>query len=145
MFTGPARLSCRTSICLASLLMTGCVIGPSDNPRLASAVKQHYAAFATEEQGGCRSPKIDTIQEQRLVETSTVGNEVMMIRYSYYDPHVDMDADWDKLVYLSQPCGGIAERRFVLKKTDLGYRVTEMSGEHRHENGEHHHHEESAN
>lgn len=116
---------------LVFLTMTGCVAGQSDDPRLASVIKEHYAAHATEEQGACRSPKIDTIQERRLVEQSADGGEVMVIRYSYYDRHADMDANWSKLVHLTQPCGGIAERRFILAKSDLGYRVKEMGGERR--------------
>lgn len=120
-----------TAVSLAVLATAGCVMGPSDDPKLANAIKQHYAHHATEEQGACRAPKIDTIQEQRLVEKSDDGGDVMIIRYSYFDRYVDMDADWDRLVHLSQPCGGIAERQFVLAKSPLGYRVTDMSGEQR--------------
>lgn len=117
--------------CIAALILTGCMSGPDQDPGLASAIKEHYAAHATEEQGACRSPKIDTIQAHRLVETSAEGEDVMMVRYSYFDRHADMDENWDKLVHLSQPCGGIAERRFVLAREKLGYRVTAMDGEHR--------------
>lgn len=117
---------------VAVFALSGCVLGPGNDPGLASAIKKHYASHAAEEEGACRSPKIDTIQEQRRLESSADGGEVLQVRYSYFDPHVDMDAAWDKLVHLSQPCGGIAERRFVLVKSDLGYRVTSMSGEHQH-------------
>ncbi|MEM7042837.1 MAG: hypothetical protein AAF543_08495 [Pseudomonadota bacterium] len=124
----------RPSCLVAAMVMTGCAISPADRT-LASVIKQHYAAHATEEEGACRTPRIDTIQEQRLLERSSDGSEVMMVRYSYFDSHADMDERWDKLVYLSQPCGGISERRFVLIKDDFSYRVTEMSGEHHGDEG----------
>ncbi|MGI9499477.1 MAG: hypothetical protein ACR2P3_05535 [Geminicoccaceae bacterium] len=120
--------------CAAILTVAGCVMGPDNDPGLASAIRAHYAAHATEEEGACRSPKIDTIQEHRVVARSADDSEVVMVRYSYFDRHADMDANWDRLVHLSQPCGGIAERRFVLARGALGYRVTDMGGEHR--NGE---------
>ncbi len=123
------------SMCFLSsvwlLIATGCAMGSGVDPGLASAIKEHYAAHATEEEGACRSPKIDTIQEHRPLETSKDSQNVMMVRYSYFDRHADMDANWDKLVYLSQPCGGIAERRFVLGRDERGYRVMDMGGEHR--------------
>lgn len=118
------------SSCLL-LTTAGCVMEGDVDPALTSVIKAHYSAHATEEEGVCRTPRIDTIQEHRLIETSTDGHDVMMVRYSYFDRHADMDANWDKLVYLSQPCGGIAERQFVLARSELGYRVTEMGGEHR--------------
>lgn len=111
--------------------MTGCMVGPENDPGLTSAIRAHYTAHATEEQGVCRSPKIDTIQDRRLVDMSAEGEEVMLVRYSYFDSHADMDAAYDKLVHLSQPCGGIAERQFTLTKTDVGYHVTDMGGEHK--------------
>jgi hypothetical protein len=114
---------------IAAIGLSGCAVGSPEDPAIAAAIKNHYAAHATEEGGSCRSPQIDTIQTRRTLETSVQGEEVMLVRYGYFDRHVDMDAAWDKLVSLSQPCGGIAERRFVLTKSDLGYRVTEMSGE----------------
>ena len=101
----------------------GCATS-SDDASIAAAIKQHYAAYATEEEGTCRTPRIDTIQERRPLESSPDGGEVVMVRYSYFDSHADMDAHYDKLVHLSQPCGGIEERRFVLARDDLGYRVT---------------------
>lgn len=118
-------------ICLLGLVLSGCAKAPEEETRLASAIRQHYAAHASEEEGACSTPKIDTIQEQRQVETSAGGEEVVQVRYSYFDPNVDMDARFDRLVHLSQPCGGIAERRFVLARSDVGYRVTAMSGERR--------------
>ena len=127
-----AIASCRPNralCCFAALAMTGCAFGSAGDPGLALAIKEHYAAHATEEQGACRNPKIDTIEERRLLEKSKGGEDVMKVRYSYFDPSADMDADWSKLVYLSQPCGGIAERRFVLAHDDRGYRVIAMSGE----------------
>ncbi|MDH3660007.1 MAG: hypothetical protein OEU92_08255 [Alphaproteobacteria bacterium] len=120
----------RRALCgFAVLLVSGCAIGEDGDPGLALAIREHYAAHATEEWGACRSPKIDTIQEHRVLEKSADGEDVIEVRYSYYDRHADMDAAWDKLVFLSQPCGGIAERRFVVARSDVGYRVTEMSGE----------------
>ncbi len=116
------------------LTMAGCALAPDDDQGLALVIKEHYAANATEEEGACRNPKIDSIQEHRLLETTADGDDVMMVRYSYFDRHADMDANWDRLVYLSQPCGGIAERRFMLEHGELGFRVTGMGGEHR--NGE---------
>ncbi|MEM9626771.1 MAG: hypothetical protein AAGA21_11115 [Pseudomonadota bacterium] len=104
---------------------------PNEESGLASAIKEHYAAHATEEDGACRRPNMDTIQEHRLIDRSAEGHDVMMVRYSYFDRHADMDANWDKLVYLSQPCGGIAERRFVLARSQLSYRVMAMDGERR--------------
>lgn len=114
---------------LAAVSLSGCAAGSANDQALASAIKAHYAAHASEEQGLCRSPQIDTIQTHQTLETSANGEQVMLVRYSYFDRHADMDAAWDKLVYLSQPCGGIAERRFVLAKSALGYHVIEMSGE----------------
>ncbi len=112
-----------------TLGFSACALGPATDPELASAIKAHYTAHATEEQGACGSPQIDTIQTHQTLETSANDEEVMLVRYSYFDRHADMDEAWDKLVYLSQPCGGIAERRFVLEKGARGYRVKEMSGE----------------
>ncbi|MGI9417553.1 MAG: hypothetical protein ACR2RA_06930 [Geminicoccaceae bacterium] len=109
--------------------MTGCAPGSQNDPGLATAIRAHYAAHATEEQGGCRSPQIDSIQDHRMMARSANGEEVMLVRYGYFDRHADMDAAYDKLVHLSQPCGGIAERRFTLARSDLGYRVIDMSGE----------------
>ena len=116
-------------LCIAFLAMTGCVSGGSSDPALASAIKDHYAAHATEEHGACQSPKIDSIQDHRLVERSAEGEEVMMVRYSYFDRHADMDANWNRYAHAGQTCGGIAERRFVLSRGDRGYRVIDMSGE----------------
>ena len=129
----PFRSLCMLSSVLL-LTVTGCAMGPDDDQHLALAIKEHYAANATEEAGACRSPKIDSIQEHRLLETTADGDDVMTVRYSYFDRHADMDANWDRLVHLSQPCGGIAERQFVLARGELGYRVIEMGGERR--NGE---------
>ena len=129
---------------IAVFALAGCGTGADHDPELTSVIKRHYAANATEEVGACPNPKIDTIQERRVVEQSADGDEVVMIRYSYFDPTVDMDADWDRLVYLSQPCGGLAERRFVLEKSPVGYRVKSMSGEHDHGHGSHQHDEDSA-
>lgn len=125
--------SCRLQAlsCIPVLCLSGCMMGSGDDPGLVSAIKGHYAAHATEEQGACTSPKIDTIQEHRRLEAAAEGAEIVQVRYSYFDRHVDMDAAWDKLVSLNQPCGGIAERRFALTKGELGYRVTGMSGERR--------------
>lgn len=117
------------SSCIVLISLSACVMGSAEDEGLTSAIREHYAAHATEEQGACRSPQIDTIQAHEALEKSADGDEVMLVRYSYYDRHADMDKAWDKLVYLSQPCGGIAERRFVLAKDALGYRVKEMSGE----------------
>jgi hypothetical protein len=119
----------QTSFLTILLGLAACVTGPADDQGLTSAIRAHYAAHATEERGACRSPRIDTVQAHQTLETSANGEEVMLVRYSYYDRHADMDAAWDKLVHLSQPCGGIAERRFVLTKNALGYRVKAMSGE----------------
>ncbi|MGI9500997.1 MAG: hypothetical protein ACR2P3_13245 [Geminicoccaceae bacterium] len=115
--------------CFVLLSIAGCASGESGDPALASAIKDHYAAHATEEQGACRSPKIDSILDRRLVKRSTDGDDVMMVRYSYFDRHADMDANWNRYAHAGQTCGGIAERRFVLSRGDLGYRVTDMSGE----------------
>lgn len=131
MTTGTYRGSLHAFVGVGLLAMTGCVMGPTGDPGLGIAIKEHYASHATEEDGACRSPKIDTIQAHRVIDRSEEGDEVMMVRYSYFDKHADMDANWDKLVFLSQPCGGIAERRFVLARDQLGYRVTEMGGERR--------------
>ncbi len=126
----------RSIACIAIFAAAGCTTGAPDDPDLASAIRQHYAAHATEEEGTCRSPKIDTIQAHRLVERTADGREEMLVRYSYFDRHADMDTDWDKLVHLSQPCGGIGERRFTLRKSPVGYKVVGMAGEHRHGAGE---------
>lgn len=120
-------------VSVAALGVFGCTVGPGYDPGLASAIKAHYAAHATEEQGNCRSPRIDTIQEARLLETTADGGDVMLVRYGYFDRHADMDANWSRLVHLSQPCGGLAERRFVLTKDGVDYRVSDMDGERRDE------------
>jgi hypothetical protein len=109
--------------------LSACAGGSLGDPAVVVAIKAYYAAHATEEKGSCRSPQIDTIQARQTLATSSGGEEVMLVRYSYFDRHADMDAAWDKLVHLSQPCGGISERRFVLAKGTPGYRVIEMSGE----------------
>lgn len=113
------------------LTMPGCALAPERDRALEAAIREHYAAHATEEQGACRTPKIDTIQDHHLVERSADGDDVLLVRYSYFDPHADMDANWDRLVYLSQPCGGLGERRFAVAPGELGYRVTRMGGERR--------------
>ncbi|MEZ5934863.1 MAG: hypothetical protein R3F54_23595 [Alphaproteobacteria bacterium] len=122
----PKALSCG-----ALLLLAACAGASDEDPRLTSAIRGYYAAHATEEQGACRSPKIDSIQDRHVLERSAEGGEVMLVRYSYFDRHADMDADWSRLVYLSQPCGGIAERRFEIIRGATGYQVTGMSGERR--------------
>lgn len=127
-FAKPLRSFCVLSSVLL-LTAAGCAAGSEDEQRIAQAIKEHYAAYATEEGGTCRSPKIDSVQEHRLLETTTDGFDVMMVRYSYFDRHADMDANWERLVYLSQPCGGIAERQFVLARSEFGYRVMDMDGE----------------
>lgn len=115
---------------IAALTVTGCAMGGHDDPELASSIREHYAAHATEEEGACRNPKIDTIQAHPVVERSEDGGEVMLVRYSYFDRHVDMEQRWSRLVHLNQPCGGIAERRFELMRDERGYRVIAMDGEH---------------
>ncbi len=116
---------------VAVATLGACVLGPSADPGLERVIKAHYAQHATEEEGNCRTPRIDTIQRHQAKGTSGSGDEVMTVRYSYYDRHADMDTDWGALFHLSQPCGGIAERDFSLIRTKLGYRVTDMSGEQR--------------
>ena len=123
--------------CAAVMMVAGCALQQTTDPALAAAIKAHYATHATEEQGACRSPKIDSIQDYRRLERSAADEDVMLVRYSYFDRHADMDADWSRLVYLSQPCGGIAERTFVIEKDERGYRVTDMSGERRDGKSEH--------
>lgn len=125
----------RSLLLAGGLAVTGCVTGPTADPGLEQAIKAHYAAHATEEAGACRAPRIDTVQDHRLVKRSKDGAEVMKVRYSYFDRHADMDADWQKLVYLSQPCGGIAERDFSLIRSHVGYKVVAMSGERRGSDG----------
>lgn len=115
-------------LALASAV-AGCVLGPSADPKLEQAIKTHYAHNATEEEGACQAPRIDTIQTHQLIDRSETGAEVMTVRYSYFDRHVDMDENWDRLVHLGQPCGGIAEREFSLTRSEFGYQVTAMSGE----------------
>jgi hypothetical protein len=114
------------------LLLGACALAPDDDPRLTAAIKAHYAAHAAEEQGACRRPRIDSIQERRRVARPAEDNsEVLEVRYSYFDRAADMDADWSRLAYLGQPCGGIAERRFVIRRGAAGYEVIGMSGERR--------------
>lgn len=113
------------------LLLGGCVMSPDTDPGLDSAIKTHYAAHATEEGGKCRTPKIDTIQSHQITGNSEEGGEVMSVRYSYYDRHADMDANLGAFFHQAQTCGGMAERSFSLVRTELGYRVTAMEGEHR--------------
>lgn len=126
------RLSSNVSsltVGIVTLTLSACVLGPTADPGLERAIKAHYAQHATEEDGGCRTPQIDTIQSHQTTSKSEDGDEVMTVRYSYFDRHADMDANWGALFHLSQTCGGIAERDFSLTRTDLGYRVTAMTGE----------------
>jgi hypothetical protein len=129
--TNPDRMPCLALSTAILLIVTACTSsqGSHSKHRLVSAIKQHYAAHATEEQGACRSPKIDTIMQQYLLERAAAGQEVMKVRYSYFDRHADMDANLDRIVHLSQPCGGIAEREFTLSQSPVGYQVMSMSGE----------------
>lgn len=117
---------------IAPLALAACVFGPTADPGLERAIKAHYASHATEEDGHCRTPEIDTIQShQTRSKSRSEGGDVVTVRYSYYDRHADMDANWGALFHLSQACGGIAERDFSLARTDRGYRVTDMTGERR--------------
>lgn len=118
---------------LALLALAGCSGKERYDGGLTSAIRDHYAANATEEEGVCGSPKIDTILEHRPAESTADGQEVVMVRYSYFDRHADMDAALDRVVHLSQPCAGIAERRFTIEGGPPGYRVAAMSGERRDE------------
>jgi len=130
----PARLPFRASSSMLGILtlsLSACVLGPKADPGLERVIKAHYAGHATEEDGVCRTPRIDTVQSYQMTGQSERGSEVMAVRYSYYDPHADMDADWSTFVHIGQKCGGLAERHFSLTRTDHGYQVTEMSGEQR--------------
>lgn len=119
------------ALAVAAFALGACVLGPSVDPGLERAIKAHYAGHATEEEGHCRTPKIDTIQSHQTTGKSETGDDVMTVRYSYFDQQADMDTNWGALFHLSQPCGGIAEREFSLIRTELGYRVTAMAGEKR--------------
>ena len=114
---------------LALLTIAGCSLEPDRDPQLTAAVKKYYATHATEEGGNCRKPKIDMIYEHRIVDASSDGADVMVIRYSYFDRHADMDANHDWVVHLSQKCAGITERQFVVARQDIGYHVKDMTGE----------------
>ncbi len=120
---------------LAAVIVTfglsACVLGPTADPGLERVIKAHYAKHATEEDGECRTPQIDTIRSNEVKRRSEDGEEVMTIRYSYFDRHADMDANWGALFHQSQPCGGFAERDFSLTRTNLGYKVVDMTGERR--------------
>lgn len=113
------------------LSLGACVLGPVADPGPDRVIKAYYARHATEENGKCRAPRIDTIQSHQPKSYLESGIEVVTIRYSYYDRHADMDANWGALFHLAQPCGGIAERDFSLIRTNLGYRITDMKGERR--------------
>jgi len=117
--------------CLAVALLSaaGCTFGSDRDHKLTAAVKKYYAANATEEQGRCRTPKIDTVYEHRIIKASSEGEDVMVVRYSYFDRHADMDANNNRFVSLSQVCAGIAERQFIVARQDIGYRVMDMDGE----------------
>lgn len=116
---------------VVALSLSACVIGPTVDHGTERIIKAHYAKHATEEDGKCRTPRIDTVQSYRPIGEPGTGSEVVAIRYSYYDPNADMDANWNALFHINQPCGGIAERNFALTRTELGYRVINMSGERR--------------
>jgi len=116
---------------MSSLAACGSGQGAKERAALTSAIKHHYAAHATEEQGGCRTPKIDTILQHHLLEPAADGQDVMMVRYSYFDRHADMDANLDRFISPIQTCGGISEREFKLNRSLLGYEVIAMSGERR--------------
>ena len=119
----------RVAPLLAMIPLVGCAAGPGLEPGLAQAIQTYYAGHATEEGGDCRTPQIDTIQTFDVMSETTDGEKLMAVRYSYFDRHADMDADWSALFHSTQPCGGFAEREFTVARTDLGYRVVAMSGE----------------
>lgn len=123
----PLMIVAALGACILGL--DGCTLGTSTDPGLEKAIRSHYASYATEELGHCRSPKIDTIQSHEPGRKADNGGEVMLVRYSYYDQHADMDANYSRLFHLAQECGGLAQREFTLQRTDLGYRVTAMGGE----------------
>lgn len=118
-------------VSIVTLVLSSCVLGPKADPGLERAIKAHYAGHATEEEGKCRTPQIDTVQSHQATGTSAAGDEIMTVHYSYFDRHADMDANWGALFHANQPCGGFAERDFSLTRTELGYRVTAMTGEKR--------------
>jgi hypothetical protein len=113
------------------VLLSGCVIGPDLEDGIEVAIEQHYAGRATEEDGLCRTPSIDTIQAQQLVRSEPNGIEVLSVRYSYYDRYADMDVDYNQLFVAGHRCSGFAERKFIMQRTDLGYRVVSMGGDKR--------------
>ena len=116
---------------LPSLLLAGCVAAPSPQDQLQQEILQHYAEFAAEEGGRCRTPRIDTIKARRVIQSGADGIEMVEVDYSYFDLHADMEADWAGLFRAGQPCTGVASRNFTVLRTDLGYRITAMSGEQR--------------
>lgn len=102
-----------------------CAMGPTHDP-LGVAIQRYYAAHAQEEDGRCRQPRIDTISERRVLERHGQASR-LYVRYSYFDPSVNMDTTWDSLFNKALACSGFAERDFDIEQTEIGYRVTGMS------------------
>jgi hypothetical protein len=111
--------------------LAGCVAAPSAEDQLQREIVQHYGEHAAEEEGKCRTPKIDTIKARRVIESGSDGIERQEVQYSYFDRNADMDGNWAGLFHTGQSCAGTGSREFTILRTDLGYRVTAMSGEQR--------------
>jgi hypothetical protein len=105
------------------LLVSGlasCALDPPDP--LDRELGRYYAAHATEEGEKCQSPAIASVTER-----TELGNDQVMVRYTYYEPGEDETA-WPTVFHAAVPCTGSGERQFSVERTKIGLEVVDMTG-----------------
>ena len=105
------------------LLMSGlasCALEPPDP--LDRELGRYYAAHASEQGGDCQSPAIASVTER-----TELGNDQVMVRYTYYEPGEDETA-WPTVFHAAVLCTGIGERQFRVERTKIGLEVVDMTG-----------------
>ena len=111
---------------VGAALLVGCA-SPIVEDDLQGKLARYYAAHAIEEDGACPSPEISTVTRRKVIESG--GNRtVLRVRYGYFDPSVEDEADWPRVLITDRPCTGFAERDFTLEERRTGYAVMDMSG-----------------
>lgn len=117
-------------IVLASLLaLAGCA-SPRPADTLLPALQRYYAKHAVEEGGACPDPALASIAQRKVISSSAEAT-VLRVRYSYVDPSVEDETDWQRVLLRDRKCAGMGERDFTLVRRKTGYAVTAMSGERR--------------